>query len=145
MSPLPGHGGPISSGGIHGAPAPPPLTIAAHFSVPITAVTKVFEIPLVSIPQKFRITIAGTAYQFEVWWCWPVECWMANLILADTNTQLLMGFPLVTGADLLQQYAYLGIPGQLIVQTDSDVLAAPTFANLGSLAHLYYVPFNQTS
>jgi hypothetical protein len=144
MSPI-SHGGPISSGGIHGVPSPPPLTVAAHFSVPITTLTKVFEIPLVSVPQKFQITIAGTAYQLEVWWCWPVECWMVNLIAADTNTQLLMGFPLVTGADLLQQYAYLGLPGQLIVQTDADVLAAPTFDNLGQLAHLYYVPFDQTS
>jgi hypothetical protein len=139
-----GGGGGVSGGGSGGGGVISP-TIAAHFSVPITTVTKVFEIPLVSVPQKFQIAIGGTNYQLGVWWCWPMECWMMDLILADTNTQLLMGFPLVTGADLLQQYAYLGLPGQLIVQTDADVLAAPTFDNLGQLAHLYYVPFNQTS
>jgi hypothetical protein len=143
---IPHHGGPISSGGgpISGNGGPPP-PVGAHFTVPITAITRVFEIPLLSIPQKFQITIDGSRYQFDVWWCWPVECWMVNLIAADTNAQLLMGFPLVTGADLLQQYRYLGLPGQLIVQTDADVLAAPTFDNLGQLAHLYYVPYAQTA
>jgi hypothetical protein len=142
MSPIPVHGGIAIHGGIGSVAAP---VTEGHFTAPIVALNRVFEIPLVSVPQKLQIALGGTNYQIEVWWCWPVECWMVNLIEADTNTPLLMGFPLITGADLLQQFVYLGVPGQLIVQTDADVLAAPTFDDLGQLAHLYYVPYDQTA
>ncbi len=44
------------------------------------------------------------------------------LDIADANGKpIVQGIPFVTGADLLAQYAYLGIGGQLIVQTDYDL------------------------
>jgi hypothetical protein len=44
------------------------------------------------------------------------------------------GVPLVTGVDLLAQYAYLGFIGSLVVQTDHDPDATPTYENLGERA-----------
>jgi hypothetical protein len=46
---------------------------------------------------------------------------------------------LVTGADLLEQFGYLDLGGAFIVQTDHDIDAVPTFANLGTAGRLYFV------
>lgn len=105
----------------------------------------VFEIPLVSAPQALQVSLVGVAYTLTLYWCWPIQCWMIDLALSSTNVYLVRGAALVTGADLLAQVTYLGIPGQLIVQTDTDTLAQPTFDNLGQTAHLYFVPFQAAS
>jgi len=47
--------------------------------------------------------------------------------------------PLVTGANLLKKYAYLGFVGALWVQTLDNPDAVPTFQNLGSDGQLFYV------
>lgn len=44
---------------------------------------------------------------------------------------------MITGANLLEQYAYLGIDVDLRVQTDNDPDKLPTFENLGITSHLY--------
>jgi hypothetical protein len=100
----------------------------------------VFTIPLVSAPQTLQITMVGVSYILTVYWCWPAGCWMLDISLSGTGVGLARGLPLVTGVDLLEQLDYLGVGGQLIVQTDTDALAAPTFDNLGSTAQLYFVP-----
>lgn len=101
----------------------------------------VFEIPLASVPQQVQVELVGISYVFTVTWCDPIQCWTMDIALASSGAFLARGIPLVTGADLLAQLGYLGIPGQLIVQSDNDVLAQPTFDNLGITAHLYFVPF----
>lgn len=45
----------------------------------------------------------------------------------------------MSGADLLAQHEYIGIPGQLIVYTDGDEFSPPTLSNLGQEANLYYL------
>jgi hypothetical protein len=40
---------------------------------------------------------------------------------------------------LLEQFAYIGIVGEFVVQTTNDVDAVPTFLNLGGAGNLYYV------
>ncbi len=52
---------------------------------------------------------------------------------------LLTGVPVITGADLLAQFAYIGVYGQMIAQTDNDPGAVPTFENLGTTGYLYYL------
>jgi hypothetical protein len=52
---------------------------------------------------------------------------------------LVSGIPLVTGVDLLAPYAYLGFGGELLVATDGNTAAVPTYANLGTGSHLYFV------
>jgi hypothetical protein len=101
-----------------------------------------YEVPLIPAPQAFQIALSAIGYQFEVYWCWPAQCWMANLY--DAHSQpLILGLPLTTGVDILGQFVYVGVPGRMVVQTDHNALVPPTFANLGIQSHLYYVPFSQ--
>ncbi len=100
----------------------------------------VLEIPLLaSQNQTFSIALAGITYQMAVTWRnAPNIGWVLDI--SDSNgNPLVQGVPLVTGADLMAQYATLGFPGQLIVQSDFDPDAVPTFDNLGSGSHLYFV------
>lgn len=71
-------------------------------------------------------------------WNKPADCWMVDL-LDDNGNALVLGFSLVTGADLLEQFKYLGIEGQIMAQTDHDSSAVPTYENLGSRGHMYFL------
>jgi hypothetical protein len=102
-----------------------------------------FEIPLVPSPQRFAVQLGGTGYsltfQFrnaglpEAGGTWVVD------IGDSLGNPLVCGIPLVTGADLLAQYAYLNFGGALVVTSDGDPDAVPTFDNLGITSHLYWV------
>jgi hypothetical protein len=96
-----------------------------------------YEIPLTPTPQSFSIALGGVTYKMTV--VWVVGCgWVLNI--ADANgVSIVNGVPLVTGVDLLDQYAYLGFTGSLVVQTDHDADAVPTFDNLGLTSHLFFV------
>lgn len=96
------------------------------------------EIPLISAPQRFQISLSGTQYQLRVKWCPPADCWTLD-IADNSGAALVSGIPLVTGANLLEQYEYLGIPGELIVLSDDSMWNVPTYLNLGSIGHLYYI------
>lgn len=97
------------------------------------------EIPLVpSTNQRFETTLLGVTYRFRLVWSPPAQVWLMDV--SDSNDAgLLAGVPLLTGVDLLAQYVYLGIGGQMYVQTDYDAFAMPTFDDLGVLSHLYFV------
>ncbi|MBZ9939130.1 hypothetical protein LB518_22730 [Mesorhizobium sp. BR1-1-16] len=98
-----------------------------------------YEIPLSAEPQSFTIALGTTEYRLSLQYLDTEEGgWMLNI--ADTSGNVILsGIPLVTGHDLLEQYAYLGLGGALYVETDTDVDAVPTFDNLGSTGHLYFV------
>lgn len=97
------------------------------------------EIPLVPAAQRFSVLLNEVTYIARVHWCDPSQCWVMDL--ADSNdVPILSGVPLITGADLLAQFAYLGIAGQMVVQTDTNVDAVPTYTNLGGTGHLYFLP-----
>lgn len=100
----------------------------------------VFEIPLqAATPQQLNVSLNGVQYQFTVRYNSQNNAW--TLDIADSSGDaILMGIPMITGADLLAQYKYLGIGGQLICQTDNDITAVPTFTNLGQTSHLYFIP-----
>lgn len=97
------------------------------------------EIPLLPRNQTFSITLAGSIYQMAVTWRdAPQGGWVLDI--ADANSvPLVQGIAMITGADLMAQYATLGFPGQLWVQSDFDPDLPPTFDNLGSGSHLYFV------
>ncbi len=97
-----------------------------------------FEIPLTSTPQTFTISLSGTEYRLTVQWRNADGAgWILDI--ADTsNNPIIEGIPLVTGVNLLEQYAYLGFTGVLWVQTTADPDAVPTFDNLGVGSHLYW-------
>lgn len=99
----------------------------------------VFKIPLMNIPQKFAIDLAGKSYIVLCRYNTEMESWLISMMDGDTEQDIFDSMPLVTGVDLLAQYAYLGIPGSLIVYTDGDEFTPPTETNLGQECNLYYV------
>ena len=98
----------------------------------------ILEIPLQPTPQTLAVSLLNVTYNLGVWWNDDpaAQCWMLDISDAQGNP-ILLGVPMITGIDLLEQYEYLGLGFHLIVQTDNDVDAVPTFANLGSNGHLY--------
>jgi hypothetical protein len=97
----------------------------------------VFEIPLQPQNQNQSISLSGAQYNLVVRWNQFSNCWIMDIYDVDDNP-VLLNRPLVTGADLLAQFAYLMIGGQMIVQSDGVTNAVPTYNNLGSVGHLYY-------
>lgn len=100
-------------------------------------------IPTSPQAQTFSITLGTVNYVLLLQWNVPAQCWMMDVLDADSN-ELLSGVPLVTGADLLEQFSYLLIggslgAGEMQVQTTNDTFAVPTYANLGTLGNLYWV------
>lgn len=88
-------------------------------------------------PERFSVFLSSVQYICTFKWNAVAAAWVLDM--ADSNgSPVLSGIPLVTGVDLLEPYAYLGIGGQLIVQTDNNPDAVPTFANLGDTGNLYY-------
>jgi hypothetical protein len=99
-----------------------------------------FEIPLqIGTPQTFQITLGQTDYQLTLLYRNVTDGgW--TLDISDTvGNPIVQGIPLVTGVDLLAQYAHLGFGGKLWVQTLSDPDAVPTFRNLGDDGLLWWV------
>lgn len=97
------------------------------------------EIPLIAAGQTFSVTLVGVSYNMTVRWSVPQNCWILDI--ADTNdNNILNGIPMITGADLLEQYGYFNIGGQLIVGSDNDPNEVPNYTSLGTLGHLYFVP-----
>lgn len=95
------------------------------------------EIPLNSTNQTFSITLGGVEYQLTLVWR-DIAGWALD-IASSTGNAIISGIPLVTGADLLQQYAHLGFNGALIVASDIDINSVPTENNLGSGGHVYFI------
>lgn len=102
--------------------------------------TTISEIPLApGTAQAFSVVLAGRGYVFTLRYR---EIGGAGWVLgiSDTDGNILVdGLPLTTGRNLLEQFAYLDIGGALVVLTDGDLHAAPTFENLGRESHLYFV------
>lgn len=100
-----------------------------------------FEIPLAGYPETFSITLNGTIYQLTIQYRNASNGgWVLDI--ADLNgVALLSGIPMVTGADLLAPYAYLGIAAgsQITVVNSAGGDSAPTWANLGTDTHLLLV------
>jgi hypothetical protein len=97
-----------------------------------------YEIPLSPQAQTFLVTLVGVQYRFTVQYRdAPNGGWTLD-IATGAGAVLVAGIPLVTGANLLAQYAYLNIGVPLYVATDGDLTAVPTFQNLGQESHLYF-------
>lgn len=100
---------------------------------------RAFRIPLLNIPQKFAIDLNGKAYIMLCRYNPEMPNWSISMQDGDTEEFIFTGLPLVTGLDLLSQFAHLGIEGSFIVFTDGDDLATPTEFNLGVESNLYYL------
>lgn len=105
------------------------------------ATPQIFTIPLVTGPQTLSVSLAGITYNMTVYWNYVMQSWILDI--ADVNdAPLVRGIPLVTGLDLLEQFSYIGIDGQLFVQTTNDPSAIPTFDNLGQESNLYFAVYS---
>lgn len=100
--------------------------------------TTAYEVPLSSKAQDFAIALNGVTYKLAFSWNRALSNWVMDISNED-GSKLLTGVPLVTGINLLAQYQYMQFGGALIVQTDYDPTATPTYANLGTDSHLYFV------
>ena len=98
--------------------------------------TRMFPIPLDPTPQSFDITLAGRPLRLTVRWFDALEGgWVLDIQEQDATRFLVAGIPLVAGADLLEQYAYLNLGGQLWLTGDIP----PTLANLGGAVQLVFI------
>lgn len=96
-----------------------------------------FLIPLINVPQVFIINLAGVNYTLTSKWNDVAQSWYLDIADSQGNP-IACGLPFITGADLLDGLAYLGLQGSLIVFTDGDVSAVPTLDNLGAGSNLYF-------
>lgn len=100
-----------------------------------------YVVPLSGSNESFSITLNTVNYGFLVMWR-DDPCGMGGWFIDISDSlgdPLVQGIPLITGADLLEQYGYLGFNGSLYVQTAQDPMAPPTFDNLGTDCQLYWV------
>lgn len=118
-------------------PAPDITAIPA----PVAKLPPIYMIPLqVGAPQTFSITLNGKAYQFTLKYRNVDQGGWVLDVQDSAGNDVVNGIPLVTGANLLAQYAYLGFGGSLWVQTPGNADAVPTFENLGQDALFFWVP-----
>lgn len=105
------------------------------------------EIPLSPTPQSFNIPLPASqsvntnsyrmVFQYRDS---PVGMggWFMDIFDANNNP-LVCGVPLVTGADLLGQYAYLNFGAMVLVYSDGFPENPPTFSNLGVGSHVLWI------
>jgi len=98
----------------------------------------VFEIPTINQNQTLTVSLAGVYYQLILLWNAVSNTW--TLDIADNSAApILSGVPLVAGVDLLQDFGYLNFGGKLFADTDNETATPPTYSNLGTTGHLYFV------
>lgn len=97
-----------------------------------------YEIPLTPEAQVFLIALGGATYALTLRWNAAAACWVLD-IASQAREPILTGVPVVTGINLLNQYAYLGFGGMLIAQTDHDPDAVPTMENLGTAGRIFFL------
>ena len=98
----------------------------------------VYEIPLTPQPQSLSVRFPnGVTYGLRLLYLFtPNDCW--ELDINDVlGNPIVCGVPLVTGADLLAQYAYLNLGCKMFCTTDASPNTPPRFFNLGKAAHLW--------
>jgi hypothetical protein len=109
-------------------------------------VTTAYILPVTpSTNQTFNAILGnpGIIYNMALTWrnC-PASIanpgWFLDIYDAYGNA-LVIGLGLVTGAQLLEQYAYLNLGFLLYVQSEGDTFALPTFPSLGSTCQIYVV------
>lgn len=98
------------------------------------------EIPLNAGPQRMTVQL-GPLFQRRLRLHYadvPEAGWLLDIGLVD-GTPVLCGLPLLPGQDLLAQYAYLGLGGQLYVTSDANPDGPIAYEEAGSSMHLYFV------
>ena len=97
-----------------------------------------YEIPLTPEAQTFQILLGTVEYSIYMYWNQFSNSWTIDIL--DVNSvPIVTGIPVVGNTNLLSPYGYLNFGGQLIAQTDNDPDTPPTYVDLGSTGHIYFV------
>jgi hypothetical protein len=88
------------------------------------------------------VTWGGVSYTLFFKWNPASYCWVLDIWDQSGTTPILTGLALVTGTDVLGQFAYLPVGAQAIitVMTIGPFISpdtVPDFNNLGSDGHVY--------
>lgn len=98
-----------------------------------------YEFPLRPEAQQIRIQLGDVDYVVRFGWGDTADGgWFIDIADADA-VPILRGLALTAGENVLQQFDYLGIAGEIRVQTDGDDLVEPTYANLGSNGKVLFI------
>ncbi|PWI77287.1 hypothetical protein DEO48_25335 [Enterobacter sp. CGMCC 5087] len=97
---------------------------------------KVQEIPLSADNQQFAVSIDGVSYNMRILWRGTV--WVLDLHDSGGNP-LILGIPLITGTNLLEQCRHLQLDFALVVECDNPQQEYPTQYDLGTSSHLYLI------
>ncbi|KDA93341.1 phage baseplate plug family protein [Pantoea agglomerans] len=95
------------------------------------------EIPLSPDNQQFTTTINGINYSILTLWR-DEAGWVIDL-LNSSSIAIVTGIPLVTGANLLEQFGFLRLGFGLVVVCDDPAQGYPTRDDLGLRSHLLAV------
>lgn len=95
------------------------------------------EIPLTADNQIFSIQLGEQSLTLRLIYR-DAAGWVMD-IMDSRGENLVLGVPLVVGANLLEPYSHLGLSGGLMVVSDEDAHEYPTKTNLGYGSHLYFV------
>lgn len=103
-----------------------------------------YTIPLTTDPNntlQCSLTLNGVSYTFSLFLAYNTIAgyWAMTISDAKTNTVLISAIPLITGCDLLEQYAYMGLGSMYIVNTDNNSADYPDDTNLGTAFVLRWV------
>ena len=98
-----------------------------------------YEIPLTPEAQSFSVNLAGVDYKMSLWWSSIANCWNLDIFNKTGSAAILTSIPVVANTNLLSPYGYMNFGGSLIAQTDTDLMVAPTYENLGSTGHIYFI------
>ena len=85
-----------------------------------------------------RISLNGIYYRIVIVWNDFSSNWNMD-IADDAGNYLVRSVPLVAYTNLLEQFNYLGVGGKLATFTDNNSYDNPTFDNLGTTSHLYFI------
>ena len=89
------------------------LSLRAQRKIPIHLLSRfvnVLEVPLTSRPQVASVWLGDREFVLRLYWLEPAECWVIDLSDIYGN-KLICGIPLVTGADLFEQFQYTEVVG----------------------------------
>ncbi|WP_394564537.1 hypothetical protein C1N58_02525 [Pantoea sp. SGAir0180] len=95
------------------------------------------EIPLSPDNQQFSTDINGVSYQIRSLWR-DSAGWVVDL-MDGSGAPVVSDIPLVTGTNLLSQYAYLNLGFGLVVVCDDPGQDYPAKTDLGIKSHLLVV------
>jgi hypothetical protein len=100
---------------------------------------EVIEVPFTARPQVLNVWLGDKEFSVRLYWLKPAECWVIDLSDVAGNL-LISGIPLVTGADLFDQFQYADVRGGrlVVMSTDRPPTTVPGWGDLGITGHVYW-------